>query len=198
MLEILLILVANVFEQLRVRHEFDFNRDGPGSHIGLRVVERRFQLHVSKIDAAKTFCDTEILRVRMATYVEPCLVIESGALNHQCVPVPVAHRISLPAGIRIFGEPPTVREHLAECRWEWIRLGEKRYDTGRLYDLVEPRADLRTRTRETMRGGIVLSEARLPFLVQLFRPGGNLTRFQVGGDIQSVSARMCTPDSRQI
>ena len=49
----------------------------------------------------------------MADVVEPGAVIESGALDHQRVAVPVAYRIAHPVGIRVARERAPVEEDLA-------------------------------------------------------------------------------------
>ena len=110
---ILLVLVAHVLDQLGVWREPHLHIDRPRLRIRLRIVECHVQLHVADIEAPEPLRDMQCLGVRTAGQVEPCPIVEPGAVHDERVALPVADRVPHPRRIGIRWKAAAVQEDLA-------------------------------------------------------------------------------------
>src|SRR5580704_12911881 len=92
---------ADVFSDLVAGIEIGHALDDPGFRIGSRIVNRELDFQMSQIGAAKAFDHVQHLRVPMARAVEPRLIVEPHAIDHQRIPLPMPNRVSHPSRIRI-------------------------------------------------------------------------------------------------
>ncbi len=87
---VLLVFVAEIFEDVSVGLKLVRHLDGEGLRVHLRIVDRNLDVHVAEIAAAIAFHDPHGFAVRVAERVEPCLVVESDRVDDQRVLVPLA------------------------------------------------------------------------------------------------------------
>ena len=53
--QVFIVLLADAFDEVRIRNQFPLQRDGPRFRIGLRIVDRHLDLHASDIRTCITF-----------------------------------------------------------------------------------------------------------------------------------------------
>src|SRR5262249_49397748 len=113
-LRILIILLADVFDQLRVRLIHRRLDDGPRTRVGLRIVDRDRDVHVAEVLARVAFGHVQRIGDGMTVRVEPALVVETLRLHDECVALPLADRVALPRGLHVLRERTAVRKDLPE------------------------------------------------------------------------------------
>src|SRR3970282_1183722 len=96
MREIAVVLVADEFEQLRIRQQPRVLSYGPRLRVGAGVVDRDLDLHVAEVPARRPPDNVHLLRRRFPALTEPCLAVESARLDDERVAVPRARRITEP------------------------------------------------------------------------------------------------------
>ena len=171
--------------------------DGPGLRIRLRVVDGNLQIHVAKIFASEAFGHLQRVRDRVSVGIEPGFAVRSGRLDNQRVAVPVADRISLPVGIRVFGEGPAIHEDLPE---DGARLVEDDDEPRSLNDLPRRCHGIffgnAGRQAEIVR--IVLASGVHVLFVHFGRPGLERDFLQVRGDVDQVLKAGDQPDAAEV
>src|ERR1700674_1892163 len=87
---VLVVLVADIFQQFRVHHQR--HRLSVSPRLGVRpgIVDGRRDVHVSEVTPAEALSHVQRLRGRMAQLIQPHLAAEARGLDHQRVPVPLA------------------------------------------------------------------------------------------------------------
>src|SRR5215831_20508971 len=112
-LQILLILVANVLQEIRVKKQVVVLRNGPGLGVNLGVVYGELDLQMSEIRAPEAFDNMKGIAVRTAAGKNPLVIIEARRIDNQRVAVPFSDGVSRPGGIGIFGKFASIHEDLA-------------------------------------------------------------------------------------
>src|SRR5262249_22560029 len=87
-LQIPLILVANVLEELRVRSQVKFLLKAPWLGVNLRVIYRELDLQMPEIPSPEAFDNVERVAVRAASWKNGFLIVEARRVVYQRVAVP--------------------------------------------------------------------------------------------------------------
>src|SRR5262245_53029907 len=111
---VLVVLLADVFNQLRVRLIYGGLDDGPRARVGPRIVDRDRDVHVAEVLARVPLDDVQRIGDGMAVRVEPALVVEPFGFDDKRVAFPLADRVALPRGLHVLWERTAVGEDLAE------------------------------------------------------------------------------------
>src|SRR5262249_54170255 len=102
MVQVLLVFVADIFQQVRIELYVLQELDGPGSSICLWVVDGEFDFQSSVVRPTETLCHLGGLRDRITGDIRPCILPETNGLHDQGVAVPLSRRISLERRLRIY------------------------------------------------------------------------------------------------
>src|SRR5215467_4137325 len=86
---VLLVFVADVFEEIAVRYQFQPCLDGERPRVVSRIIEGDLQIHVTEIKTAITLCDVHGFAARVTEYVEPGPVIKADCLDYESVALPM-------------------------------------------------------------------------------------------------------------
>src|SRR5271169_4868425 len=113
MLKIFVVLVADVFEQVRIGQQLQRELHIPGLGISFRIVNGDQNIHISKILPPEALRYAQGVGGGTAVVIEPALIIETRGLRHEIVSLPMPDRITLPGRVRIFGKLAAIRENLA-------------------------------------------------------------------------------------
>src|SRR5215467_2298785 len=92
--EVLVVLIADVLEELGVRLIGQRLRDAPRLRVRLRVVDRHLDVHVAEILADEALGHAQLVGVGLAGVVEPSFVVETDGLDDQRVAIPVSDGIT--------------------------------------------------------------------------------------------------------
>src|SRR5215813_13355409 len=84
-LQILLILAANVLQEIRVKKQVVVLLNGPGLGVNLRVVYGELDLQMSEIRAPEAFDNMKGIAVRTAAGKNPLVIIEARRIDNQRV-----------------------------------------------------------------------------------------------------------------
>src|SRR5687768_4620667 len=112
-LDVLLVL-ADVLDDLGIRKQSEWNRDAPGLRVGLRVVDRELDLQVPEILAPEALGHAHRFRHGMPAVVQPGLAVEPDGVDDEDVAVPFADRITEPRRAAFDRMVAAVREDLTE------------------------------------------------------------------------------------
>ena len=129
----LVVLVADVLDQFRIRKQSLALSIGQRLRVRLRIVDRDLDIQVPDIAAPEPFDQVHCVAMRMAAAIEPGLVVEAGGVNDQGVAFPETDRVSQPGRLRIFGKLAAIHEYLPKERH---RLVQNHDEARRLDDLV--------------------------------------------------------------
>src|SRR5438874_11121795 len=88
---VLLIFLAEAFEDVAVGEKVVRDLDGEWSGVHLRVIEGGFDIQVSEVPSAKTFDYPKPFAMRVPRHIEPSFIVEAGGFHHQRVALPVPH-----------------------------------------------------------------------------------------------------------
>src|SRR5687768_12518508 len=109
----LLVLETDELDELVVRDQALFDRDGPRTRVRPRVVHRHLEIHEAEARAAIALRHRSTLGERAAVHVEPAAVAEAGGLHLERIALPAAGGVAEPPGLRIVGwKRPAVGEDL--------------------------------------------------------------------------------------
>src|SRR4030095_14275187 len=129
-------VLANILEQLSVRHQVKRHLCGPGLCISFRVIEGELNFPPSKVETPHTLGNFQCCGVGVAAVIEPCSIIDPHRLDNKRVVFPSPDRVAKPGGIAVLGERATIGmnlpvvnknlvEHKGQLRslnnLEWIR-----------------------------------------------------------------------------
>src|SRR5579871_1523145 len=93
----------------RLKLKGQFVEGYPGLRVHLRIVNRDREFQMVSVRAMESFFYTQIGAVRTADMIDPASLIDARGLHNESGVVrPLAHRISEPAWLSIFGEVPSV------------------------------------------------------------------------------------------
>src|SRR6516165_3537315 len=92
------LVFADALDEVGVGEKFKLKRKRPGLGIGLRVVNRDFDVHMSKVAAAEALDGVKSFRMRTAAVIDPALIVEAARVNHEPVALPFANGITEPRG----------------------------------------------------------------------------------------------------
>src|SRR6267154_4899818 len=110
--DVLLVLQANIIQQLRIGCKDLRNLDGPRLRVGLRIIDRELDFQRPVVRAPESFRDPGVFRERTAPGIEPQPVAETGSLHDQSIPFPFPRRVAVPGWARIDWQRPRVGEDL--------------------------------------------------------------------------------------
>src|SRR5579864_5189020 len=91
---VLLVFVAEHFEDVGVGFEIVADLDGKRLGVHLGVVEGRFHVQVSEVAAVETFRDAQRFAMRVAQGIERGLIVEARGFHHQYVALPTPCRVA--------------------------------------------------------------------------------------------------------
>src|SRR5262249_5692141 len=97
-------------------HELGSLDDGPRLCVGLRIIDRDRDLHVTEIFPSISFRDVERVRAWMALLIDPGLSVKPARFHDQCVAIVMPNRVAQPCRIRIDGQFTAIEENLPELR----------------------------------------------------------------------------------
>src|ERR1700677_3451465 len=107
-----IVLFTDILSDVVFRQEMNFARDGPGFGVGFRIVDRELNVHMSYITARETLGQMHRFGLGMASHIQPFFAVEARGFNHQRIAFPMPNRVTLPRGIRIHRQRPSVHEDL--------------------------------------------------------------------------------------
>src|SRR5262249_30701633 len=113
MLQVLLVFVADIFQQVRIERKFQRFGDGPRLAVCFRIINGESQLQVPEVRAPEAFRDVESLggrwpvRSNHTLPLKPVLSSTRASLSHR--PVEYSH----PGGIRVYRKPAAIQIDLA-------------------------------------------------------------------------------------
>src|SRR5579862_9379771 len=70
-----LLVLTDVFDQVGIRNHIEINLEGPGSRVHLGIIDGGLHLQASRGEALESFYDAQFLGMRQPQAVKPCLVI---------------------------------------------------------------------------------------------------------------------------
>ena len=113
MLDVLVVLVANVFHELPVGPQAggEFHRERLCVRAG--VDDRRLDLHRAQVESRVALDRMQLLRVRMSGKIEPEALVESDRIDDQRVSIPATDRMPIPGRVQILPVVTPVDEDLA-------------------------------------------------------------------------------------
>ena len=123
------------------------------------------------------------LRMRMATGIYECLVIETDRIDDKALTFPLPYRISHPRGRCVSWESASIREDLPVMA---LVLQKSDRHERRLDDLERSRSHKKRigdSVGQTAPRGIVFTEVGLPFFENFFRPWLERNLDSVGCDV---------------
>src|SRR5579863_9534710 len=115
------LVLAHAFDEFGVGEKFKLQRKRPGSGVGLGIVNRDFDVHVTEIAAAKAFDGVKRLGMRTAAVIDPALVVETARVDHEPVAIPLPDGIAEPGGTGHRDVCAAIREDLAVQRVLFIQ-----------------------------------------------------------------------------
>src|SRR5579871_892678 len=187
MLQVLVVLRAEIFKEFSVRHEAHFVRSGPGFRVSLRIGDGGLKSDMPEVASREALGDMQRVAVRMAARVNPGFIVEAGGFYNQRVAFPMPDGVAHPGWIGIGRNGAAVRKDLAKIA---NGLVEKNDLARELEDFVGVwnRVYLRYTGQLAVAHGIVLTEIALPLFIELRGPGGhgNVPRFEIGGEVDGV------------
>src|SRR5262249_38957485 len=95
------LILANVLQQHGVGHEGFIGPQSKRVCKRLRIIDGHLIFEMSKISSPQAFGKSQRFRLRMATYIEPTEVVETGRINYERVLFPMTYRVTQPARIQI-------------------------------------------------------------------------------------------------
>jgi hypothetical protein len=87
---------ANVFEQLRVRHQFKRNLYGPRFGVCLGIVECELDLHVTEVGPPDALGDVQRIGVGIPAIVEPRAIRDADGFNDERISIPPSDGVPEP------------------------------------------------------------------------------------------------------
>src|SRR5262245_26306700 len=84
------LVLADVFDQLRVRKQIEHHGDAPRLSIGFLIVDGELNLEVAEVAAPISLDEVQGISGRMTPKVEPRIVDESRGVDHERVALPCA------------------------------------------------------------------------------------------------------------
>src|SRR5436190_23881046 len=94
--------------------------------------------------------------MRMACSVEPGPIVEARGLDHECVAIPVADRVSQPRWVRIFRQLPSIHVDLPVTTGSILE--EHGHDRGGVDDSIRRVDRFRRTAWQAVCNGIILPE----------------------------------------
>src|SRR6185436_14899892 len=131
--DVLLVFQTGVFEEIGIEREMLVEANRPRSRVGLRIVNRDFDLEPSERRPPEFFREPRGVGQRAAVEVGPQAVPEPGGRDDERVFVPLPRRISAPRRIGIDRERTRVCEDLAEFH---VALVENHEQPRRVHDFL--------------------------------------------------------------
>src|SRR5215469_4905234 len=111
-LNVLLVLIANVVQQVRIQRDDLIQLDGPGFRVCFGIVHGDFDFEIPEIRSPEAFCDSCDICQRIPRSIEPNSILKTCGLDYQGVSFPLASGVSVPGWVRICGQGSCVREDL--------------------------------------------------------------------------------------
>src|SRR5262249_7487742 len=112
MLQGKIVFVADSFHEFPLGQQTHLLHKRPRLCVSFSVVDRDFNIHVAEIFPAESLDDVERFGCRLALLIQPELSIETLRVHNERVALPLASRISQPAGGRIFRDFPSIEKNL--------------------------------------------------------------------------------------
>src|SRR2546425_4746984 len=104
MLQVNIVLVADEFNQFRIRQQLCVLADGPRLCIGLRIIDGDLDIHVAKIHAPKTLDDMQGIRGRLPRLIQPRLAVKALSIDYQSIAFPFTRRITQPTWSEVLSQ----------------------------------------------------------------------------------------------
>src|SRR5665213_137619 len=166
-----LVLSADEFDELAIRHDTLRQTHGERRGIRLRIVNRDVDTQRSVIESREAFGQLRLICKGRTIYVKPPAVAEVVGFDDERVAVPVAGGVAVPerVDVAVFRQRPAVGEDFADA---FVALVENDNLVGRLNHLPRLRmnVELHQAHRQAVRVGIVSRVRCLPLLVEVARP----------------------------
>src|SRR5262249_55491890 len=108
----LLVFQTDFVDELCVYDDALFQSDAPRLRVGLRVVDGHFYVEGSEIAPPYLLSNTRSGADHASAPVDPRVVEQSDRVDDEHLARPFRRRISLPRGVGIFRQRPSVREYL--------------------------------------------------------------------------------------
>src|ERR1041385_5258587 len=95
---VLLIFVAEHFEDIGVGQKVMRDFDGKRFRVHLRIIKGHFYVEVSEVAAMQTLGDVQSVTMRVAHHVKWRLIVEPGGFHYERIALPTANRVSQISG----------------------------------------------------------------------------------------------------
>src|ERR1051326_3238005 len=130
---ILLVFVAEHFEDIGVGQKVMWDFDGKRFRVHLRIIKGHFYVEVSEVTAMEALGDVQSVAMRVAHHVKRRLIVETGGFHYECVALPMASRVSQISGqVKVLRQLAPVGKDLAP---QIIDFVQDHCQLGRLNDL---------------------------------------------------------------
>src|SRR5262245_53169388 len=113
MLQITVILVADVFHQFGIGQQMHRLRDRPRFGVDLRVIDSDLNIHVPKIFPPKALGDLQSLGGWFACLIHPGLSVKTFSVDHQGVAFPLTCGVTQPSGSEVLSQLTAIEEDLS-------------------------------------------------------------------------------------
>src|SRR5262245_9624333 len=101
MLRVLVVLFADAFDEICVRHKAPAELHGPWFGIGLGIIDGHVDINTPEVGTRVTFDALERLGSWQASHIEPGLAVLPDRFNDKRISFPVSDRISHPCWLRV-------------------------------------------------------------------------------------------------
>ena len=102
----ILLVLGKHLEDIAVGDQVVRDADGEWPRVHLRILERHLDIEMTEVSTTEPFGHAQLIAVRMADGVKRCLVVKAGSLHHECVALPVPHRVAVVREQIEFGGKP--------------------------------------------------------------------------------------------
>ena len=101
MLRIFFIFEAHIFQQLRIRYDSLFQRNGPWFRVRLRVVHGNLNLQMPEVRPPEALGELSGIGKRAAVFIQPVSVPESAGRDYERIAFPLPRGLTVPGRLRI-------------------------------------------------------------------------------------------------
>jgi len=119
-----LLVVADVFEHIRIRGYLKPDIFRPRFRVCLGIVDRDLDVHVPEVRTRETLGRVQRVGMGVTGVIEPAPIVEPPGLDNQGVSIPFADGITIPGGKLDFGKAAPIHENLAVVLHLLVKNGE--------------------------------------------------------------------------